>query len=77
MECEELTSRSDTQFERRAFVRAAFELSESHVVWLSEFVVQSLMAKGQRAGNLSLVHVVLLSGSAYVPNERGKLERWE
>jgi hypothetical protein len=75
-ECEELLDRSDTQFARRAFVRAAFAFDEGYLYWLKERVAQWLLGKGWLPNIIEITKLVLLSDETYRPNQQGKVE-WE
>jgi hypothetical protein len=74
VECEELLDRTDTQFARRALVRAAFAFNEGYVYWLKEQVTQWLLGKGWRTNNIETSKLLLLSDEAYRPNRQGKIE---
>jgi hypothetical protein len=74
VECEELLDRSDSQFGRRALVRAAFAFNEGYVYWLKEQVAQWLLGKGWRAKNIEITKLLLLSDEIYRPNRQGKIE---
>jgi hypothetical protein len=74
VECEELLDRSDTQFARRTFVRAAFAFNEGYLYWLKGNVVQWLLGKGSRTGNIEATKLLLLSDDVYRPNRQGKIQ---
>jgi len=72
-ECEKLLEQSDTQFVRRAFVRAAFAFNEGYVYWLREHVQQWLVEKGWQAGHLEVSKVCLLTDEIVEPNSVGQV----
>ncbi len=74
VECEELLERSDTQFARRALVRAAFAFNEGYVYWLKGKVTQWLLEKSCDTGNSEIAKILLLSDDSYRPNRQGKIE---
>lgn len=74
VECEELLDRSDTQFVRRALVRAAFAFNEGFVYWLKEQVAQWVQNKGWRENKFEFARLLLLSDETYRPNRQGKIE---
>ena len=57
IECDELLDRSDNQFARRTFVRAAFAFNEGYVYWLKEHVTRWLLEESSR--------------TSYVPSSKG------
>jgi len=74
VECEELLDRSDTQFARRALVRAAFAFNEGYVYWLKEQVTQWLLGKGWTTNKIEITKLLLLSDDTYRPNRQGNIE---
>lgn len=74
VECEELLERSDTQFARRALVRAAFAFNEGYVYWLKGKVTQWLLGKSCVTGNIEIAKILLLSDDSYRPNRQGRIE---
>jgi hypothetical protein len=74
VQCEELLSRSDTQFARRAFVRAAFAFNEGFLYWLKGRVLQWLLGKGWQTGTLEISKIGLLGDDLFRPNGQGRIE---
>src|SRR5580658_6098479 len=73
-ECYKLTQTSDSQFARRAFVRASFAYFEGYLSWIQGKVAIWLIARASRNGNLEVNKFVLLSDEFYEPDKNGKLE---
>jgi hypothetical protein len=74
VECEEQLEKSDSQFFRRAFVRAAFAFNEGCLYWLKENVVKQSLGKRLRTQNIDVTKLLLLADETYRPNRQGKLE---
>jgi len=74
VESERLIKKADTQFARRAFVRAAFAFNEGFLFWFKDEVIHWVLAKGWQTRNLEIAKVQLLSDEMYKPDRRGKIE---
>jgi hypothetical protein len=73
VECEELLEKSDTQFARRAFVRAAFAFNEGLIYWFKG-IVQELMFANAGTKGLNIDALFFLDDRKPRLNQRGKIE---
>lgn len=74
VECEELLDRSDTQFARRALVRAVFAFNEGYLYWLKGVVFQLLLDKSMRSDKTEIAKLLLLWDYTYTPDSVGKIK---
>jgi len=74
VECEELLDHSDTQFVRRALVRALFAFNEGYLYWLKAHVSKWILVTGWSKGKIPIIKLLLLEDNAYRPSRQGKVE---
>jgi hypothetical protein len=73
-EYEQLLDRSDTQFARRAFVRAAFAFNEGYLYWLKGALLNQVFGTAQRTGNIDVTKIALLSDKTYKVDANGRIK---
>jgi hypothetical protein len=71
---QKLLAQSDSQWGRRALVRATFAYMEGSLSWLSPKVQELVRAKGMQGGTIDIARIVALADRVYRPNNQGKIE---
>lgn len=74
VKCEELLEEADSQFAKRAFVRASFAWHEGALHWFKKIVSQWLISGMGKTGDLNVSAFLLLQDEFHRPNRQGKIE---